>query len=152
MLQTLARHRRYLRLVQTSCGVLLINPCKQILLGHVSDKTHWDLPKGRQRIGESTLETAQRELKEETGLEFQTTAFRDVGCFDYRPDKRLHLYKIEVPEGAIRLEALCCTSFFPRPMDREPILALDKFRWCTRAELPKLCLPRMAERLLLLEW
>lgn len=32
-------------------------------------KGHWDLPKGKMELNETKLETAQRELKEETNLE-----------------------------------------------------------------------------------
>lgn len=150
--QSLIRNHDDRHLVQTSCGVLVINPFKQILLGHVTDKGHWDIPKGRQKIVESTLEAAIRELEEETSLQFAASSFQELGCFAYRPGKRLHLYKVYVPDGSIRLETLTCTDFLPRPPGSKPVLAMDRFCWATRAELPILCLPRLAERLRLLEW
>lgn len=152
MLQTFIADSHRLPFVETSCGVLVINRSRQVLLGHVTDKVHWELPKGRQQVGESTLEAAQRELKEETGLQFDTRAFYDIGDFDYKPNKRLHLYKVYVRDGSIRPEALSCTSFFPLQPGRGPVVAMDKFCWSTRGEIPRYCLPRLAERLLSLEW
>ncbi|MGE5621555.1 MAG: NUDIX hydrolase, partial [Bacillota bacterium] len=82
----------------TSCGTLVINRRGEILLCHVTGTNHWDIPKGLQDPGETTLQAAIRELREETGLSFDESLFEEVGDFDYRPDKRLHLYKVRAPD------------------------------------------------------
>jgi 8-oxo-dGTP pyrophosphatase MutT (NUDIX family) len=137
---------------ETSCGTLIINDKGEILLGHVSDRDHWDIPKGRQEAEESLLEAAKRELKEETGLEFNDAFFEEIGTFAYRPDKNLHLYKVYVSDMLEDLDSLECSSYFPCNEEREPILAMDSYCWASREELPRRCLPRLAQRLLSLDW
>lgn len=135
-----------------SCGTLLINPQGQILLCHVTGTRNWDIPKGMQDPGESTLEAAMRELFEEAGLAFDAAAFEDLGVFDYRRDKRLHLYKVKAPAELASLEALKCTSYFPHQTTGAITPEVDGFMWAGRDEVRTLCWPRMAERLLALAW
>ena len=136
----------------TSCGTLLINPHGKILLCHVTGTRNWDIPKGMQDPGESTLEAAIRELWEEAGLAFDASEFEDLGSFDYRRDKRLHLYKVRWPGELMSLEALKCTSYFPHQYTGAMTPEVDGFMWAGRDEVRTLCWPRMAERLLALAW
>jgi len=136
----------------TSCGTLIINKRGELLLCHVTGTAHWDIPKGLQDPGESTLEAARRELREETGLEFDEEFFEEIGSFDYRPDKRLHLYKIRAPDDFDSLGHLKCTSLFPHHVTGKPTLEVDGFCWTTREDINRLCWPRMAKRLLSLDW
>lgn len=50
-----------------SAGGLVINDNNEFLL--IQRKGRWDLPKGRLETNENLLETAKREISEETGLE-----------------------------------------------------------------------------------
>jgi len=54
-----------------SCGIIPFikfnNSVKFLLIKH-KDSRHWSFPKGRVGVGENELETALRELKEETGI------------------------------------------------------------------------------------
>jgi bis(5'-nucleosidyl)-tetraphosphatase len=52
-----------------SCGFLLVRgePIEEFLLMRHADR--WDLPKGHVDTGESEMECALRELREETGIE-----------------------------------------------------------------------------------
>ena len=56
-----------------SCGVVLFNSGKVLLLRHSSISSrgggHWDFPKGHIDDGETEIQTALRELGEETGIE-----------------------------------------------------------------------------------
>jgi putative (di)nucleoside polyphosphate hydrolase len=136
----------------TSCGTLLVNQRGQILLCHVTGTRNWDIPKGMQDPGESTLDAAMRELFEEAGLVFDASAFEDLGSFDYRRDKRLHLYKVQAPAELESLDALQCTSYFPHQYTGAMTPEVDGFMWAGRDEVRTLCWPRMAERLLGLGW
>ena len=136
----------------TSCGTLLVNQRGKILLCHVTGTRNWDIPKGMQDLGESTLEAAMRELHEEAGLVFDASVFEDLGSFDYRRDKRLHLYRVHAPTGLESLEALKCTSYFPHKYTGVMMPEADGFMWAGREDVRTLCWPRMAERLLGLEW
>lgn len=136
----------------TSCGTLVINKKGDVLLCHVTGTNHWDIPKGMQDAGESAFEAAKRELWEETGLEFDEVLFEEVGCFDYRKDKKLHLYKVRAAEDFDSLGHLICTSHFPHHVTGKPTPEMDGFCWASRNDVRTLCWPRMAERLLSLEW
>ena len=137
---------------QLSCGTLVINGEGKLLLCHVTGTASWDIPKGLQDPGETPLQAARRELFEETGLSFDEALFQEIGEFDYRPDKRLHLFKVEVGDDMCSLDALQCTSFFPHHITGKPTPEADGFRWASRDEIRTLCWPRMAQRLLSLGW
>lgn len=136
----------------TSCGTLVINKEGQILLCHVTGTHHWDIPKGIQDPGESTIDAARRELREETGLEFDEALFEEIGCFDYQKNKRLHLYRLRAPDSLNNLDHLVCTSHFIHHVTGKPTPEMDGFRWASRSDISRLCAPRMAERLLSMNW
>lgn len=135
-----------------SCGTLVVNPAGELLLCHVTNTARWDIPKGMQDAGEDTLAAAIRELREEAGIAFDAHRFQDLGGFDYRRDKRLHLYRVRVDDELGDLSQLVCTSFFPHPVSGQPTPETDGFRWASRAELGQLCWPRMGQLLLTLNW
>ena len=135
-----------------SCGTLIVNGAGQLLLCHVTGTAKWDIPKGMQDPGETPRESAMRELREEAGLAFEPELFTDLGCFNYRPDKKLHLFHVRAPDSLTCLDHLKCTSFFPHHKTGEPTPEADGFRWASRDELSKLCWPRMAERLQSMDW
>lgn len=141
------------RVLPVSCGTLIVNPAGQLLLCHVTGTAKWDIPKGMQDEGETTLEAAMRELREEAGITvFVPDVFRDLGLFDYRPDKRLHLYQVDSGDTLTDLDLLICTSFFPHHATGADTPEVDGYRWAARKELARLCWPRMAARLLALDW
>lgn len=137
-----------------SCGTLVLDPAGRLLLCHVTNTAHWDIPKGMQDPGETTLEAAVRELREEAGIAFELARFEDLGGFGYRRDKRLHLYRVRVgldrPEELASLGHLHCTSFFPHAVTGKPTPEADGYRWAGRDEVAALCWPRMGKLLLTL--
>jgi 8-oxo-dGTP pyrophosphatase MutT (NUDIX family) len=142
-------------MLPTSCGTLIVNGRGELLLCHVTGTAHWDIPKGMQDEGESTLAAARRELFEEAGLVLDAALFQDLGSFDYRADKRLHLYLARAPtalEGPDGLAGLVCTSYFPHQVTGAPTPEADGYRWARRDEIRRLCWPKMGARLLALEW
>ena len=62
--------------MEKSCGVVLLNSDKVLVLqyaagqkeGYLDLKGHWDFPKGHVDEGETEIDTATRELVEETGI------------------------------------------------------------------------------------
>lgn len=135
-----------------SCGTLVLNARGELLLGHATHTSHWDIPKGLRDDGESELEAAQRELYEETGLCFDDALFVDLGVFSYRPDKNLHLFRVQAPASLQSLEGLICRSHFPHPRTGQPVPEMDRYRWADRGSISQLCAPRMAAQLLALPW
>jgi len=138
--------------VDVSCGTLVVDAGGRLLLGHVTHTPRWDIPKGLQDPGETLLAAAMRELFEETGLAFPAAAFRELGRFDYRQDKVLHLFRVDVGETLPDLAHLACTSMYPHHTTGKPTPEMDAFRWATRDEVAALCWPRMAAKLLAIGW
>ena len=135
-----------------SCGTLVINRNGEVLLCHVTGHDLWDLPKGMQEAGEPAVKTARRELREETGLEFAQDMFMEIGCFDFRPDKRLHLFKVHAPPELAGTDSLVCASHFIHPVTKKPTPEMDGFRWAGREEVKDLCGPNMQRVLLSIAW
>lgn len=138
--------------MDTSCGTLVFNDSGELLLCHVTGTAHWDIPKGMLDGDETPLAAAQRELFEEAGVAFDAARYVDLGVFDYRRDKRLHLFRVDAGAELGALEDLQCTSFFPHRYTGKPTPEADGYRWATREDVRTLCWPRMAERLLAIEW
>ena len=130
----------------------MVDSAGRLLLCHVTGTAKWDIPKGMQDLGESTLEAAMRELREEAGAVFEAAQFEDLGSFDYRHDKRLHLYRVRAGDALGELAGLACTSFYPDPVSGKPTPETDGFRWAARGELIRLCWPRMGQLLTRLAW
>lgn len=135
-----------------SCGTLVLNPRRELLLCHVTNTRKWDIPKGMRDPGETELEAAMRELHEETGLVFDTALFRDLGPFAYRRDKRLHLFMAAPGPALDSLAHLHCSTSFPHHVSGLPTPEMDGYRWAARAEVAGLCWPRMGEVLLSIAW
>ena len=72
-----------------SCGVVLFNSAKVLLLRHSSISSrgggHWDFPKGHIDDGETEIQTALRELEEETGIAHANVidGFRDTITYTF---------------------------------------------------------------------
>ena len=58
---------------------------RELLLCHVTGQNHWDLPKGGIDEGETPLQAALRETREECGWRLQDEALHDLGRFRYLP-------------------------------------------------------------------
>lgn len=135
-----------------SCGTLIVNPAGELLLCHVTHTPKWDIPKGLRDPGETELEAAVRELYEETGLSLPPNVFAPLGHFAYRPDKDLYLFRADAPADLCDLDHLVCTSFFPHEVTGHDTPEVDGFRWAARADLGRLCWPRMGKLLTSLPW
>lgn len=135
-----------------SCGTLVLGSDGRLLLCHVTGTAAWDIPKGMQDPGETPLESAMRELREEAGVVFPPERFHDLGKFSYRRDKRLHLFRVDAGDELGDLSQLVCTSFFPHHATGVPTPEMDGFRWAARDQLSQLCWPRMGALLLSLSW
>ena len=55
---------------EKSCGCIIINDKNEVLLIH-HNAGHWDFPKGHVEEGETEVETAIREVKEETNIDVE---------------------------------------------------------------------------------
>ena len=55
---------------EKSCGCIIINDKNEVLLIH-HNAGHWDFPKGHVELGETEVQTAIREVKEETNIDVE---------------------------------------------------------------------------------
>ena len=59
--------------MEKSCGIVLFHLDEFLVIQHSTESSevqgHWDFPKGHVEDNESELETASRELQEETGID-----------------------------------------------------------------------------------
>lgn len=125
-----------------SCGIVILNPLRELLLCHVTGQRHWDLPKGGIDAGESERDTALRETREETGLELDANALIDLGAFVYTPKKNLHLFAALMPR--IDPATLHCTSQFPDRITGRDTPEMDGFGWFGFDRVGVLCTANMA--------
>jgi 8-oxo-dGTP pyrophosphatase MutT (NUDIX family) len=124
---------------QTSAGIVITDG-DHMLLGHVTNAHHWDLPKGRMDPGETALQAAVRECAEETGLQVPAPELHVLGMYDYTPKKDLWLFcwpQIHMPD----VTQLKCKSMFTGDKGVQP--ELDAFKLVAWSDLNSYCAPHM---------
>ena len=131
-----------------SCGLLVINERGELLVGHSTGSTLWDLPKGLIDPGETPLACALREAREEFGLDFAATPVDDLGRHPYYRGKDLHLFAVAADSAAIRPQDCRCASFFDEPRSGARLPEIDAYAWADEARLG-LLLGASMKRLLL---
>lgn len=128
-------------IVALSCGVLVLSPRAELLLGHATGTARWDIPKGLAEPGESPLQAALRETAEEAGLELPADALLDLGRFAYRRGKDLHLFAALIE--AVDPSTLRCRSTFVGARGR-PLPEMDRFEWVAFDRVAERCASSMA--------
>ena len=87
--------------MEKSCGIVLFNSDEFLLIQHPTksngDEGHWDFPKGHVEGNETELETAKRELIEETGI----VNFRLLDGFRHRIEYNFQKGNEMVPKEVI---------------------------------------------------
>jgi len=125
-----------------SCGVVILNDADELLLCHVTGHDHWDLPKGGIDAGETPLQAALRETREETGLQLDAAGLLDLGRLDYRPKKDLHLFATLLPR--IDTAQLVCESRFADAASGRRLPEMDGYGWFGFARVSELCTPKLS--------
>ena len=125
-----------------SCGIVILNAQRELLLCHVTGQNHWDLPKGGIDSDESPLDAALRETREESGLHLAADALLDLGRFRYTAKKNLHLFATLMPR--IELNDLHCESHYTDRHSGRRLPEMDGYGWFDLARVDALCTPKMA--------
>ena len=125
-----------------SCGVVILNREHELLLCHVTGQNHWDLPKGGIDHGETPLDAAIRETREECGLRLVSAALTDLGRFAYTNKKNLHLFATLMPRFDLR-DLRCESRYLDRHSGRQ-LPEMDGYGWFGFERVAALCTPKMA--------
>lgn len=75
-----------------SCGILVVDKDYRLLMFDVDRSDFWDIPKGGHESGETPVETALRELTEETSLKSSADQLIELGVYPYNLYKDLYLF------------------------------------------------------------
>lgn len=124
-----------------SCGILILTEQRELLLCHVTEQDHWDLPKGGMHADESPLQAALRETREETGLDLAADALLELGRFDYRPKKDLYLFATLMPRFDVA--RLSCESHFSQAATGKRLPEMDGYDWFGFERIGELCTLKM---------
>jgi len=125
-----------------SCGIVILNPDRELLLCHVTGQNHWDLPKGGIDDGETPLQAALRETREECGWRLQDQVLLDLGRLRYTSKKDLHLFATVQPR--VELKELRCESHYLDHASARHLPEMDGFGWFAFDRVASLCTPKMA--------
>jgi 8-oxo-dGTP pyrophosphatase MutT (NUDIX family) len=97
--------------LKTTSSAVIVTDGVSIVLGHITNQNAWDVPKGKVDGGESFLQAAIRELKEETGLQAPPSDLIPLGVKAYKKHKNLAIYvwpQKQMPDP----DTLVCMSMF----------------------------------------
>ena len=125
-----------------SCATLIFaKSTKRFLLVHPTNSPFWErkgvpskiwgLPKGINEGHETYLETAVRELEEETGIKANSENMIDIGLFDYKSDKQLYVFIYPMTDEVKNLH--CDSTFTDTDGIDKP--EIDKYRYATASEV-----------------
>lgn len=118
-----------------SANVVVVNDDGALLMIHRTDNDNWALPGGAMDLGESIIDTAVRETKEETGIDCEVTGL--VGI--YTDPKHIILY---TSDGEARQEF--SVVFTARPTGGVPTASSESrdVEWVRPSAVAKLTMDR----------
>ena len=111
-----------------SVNVVVINQAGAILMIRRSDNDNWAVPGGAIDLGESMVQAAIRETREETGIECEITGLAGI----YTDPKHIILY---TSNGEARQEFSILLTGVPTGGQPTPSSESSEVRWVPRNEL-----------------
>ena len=98
---------------RVTCGVVVWNRTRTLLLmGRPTFQQTLDLFKGRCEPGETHVEAAIREAKEEANLDLTPEQMIPLGCFYYNKTKDISLFEVVLDTDDFSELNLKCSSYF----------------------------------------
>ncbi|MGH6611524.1 MAG: NUDIX domain-containing protein [Burkholderiaceae bacterium] len=135
-----------------SCGVIVRRMTGELLLCHATGRSYWDIPKGLRDAGETSIDAALRELREETGLHLSAQQLQDLGVHRYLPRKDLQLFVLQPPDPSIDIGPCACSTYYTIRGGSRQIPEVDAYRWAPRDQVPELSGKNMTRVLMALDW
>lgn len=103
---------------EKSCGCIIIDDNNRVLLVYENNRFFWGFPKGHIEDGETEVETAKREIKEEVGL--------DVIIDESKRFELKYIIRNEIDKT--------CVFYIAKPVAKDIIMQeseIKDIRWCT---------------------
>lgn len=125
-----------------SCGIIFYKD-GQILLGHATGQSHWDLPKGKTEDNETFIQAAVRECEEEIGFIASEDKLLLLGEVPYRKGKRLVLFFYTSTEIPNEDNCTCNSTYINKYGQQKP--EFDDFRYVPLTECTKYLTMRMCK-------
>jgi 8-oxo-dGTP diphosphatase len=122
---------RLVEQVAVPASLVVVSHADAVLMMFDSWRKQWELPGGTREPGETTRQTAARELREETGIHVVDLTFAAVAEFDLtKPERRelLAVYRVQlqvVPRLTVNDEALDFRWWPPSEPVSEDMSPLD---------------------------
>lgn len=131
--------------MEHSAGIIFYNKkAQKVLLAHATETSYWGIPKGHIDPGESGIDAAIRETKEEIGFDVLADNLIDHGVNYYIPKKDLHIFMYDGSELPVASKCVCTAWFYK---GERKVFEMDKFKWVKVSDIPKYCNPSMAKLL-----
>lgn len=108
-------------------AVALINAAGQILVGYSQKRAVWDVPQGVVEDGELPVETAVRELQEETGVSVLFDDLESIALFRHKTPEFIYPWETSL------FLASCDNSIVAKNMEPDKC---DRLMWCAPIQLP----------------
>lgn len=131
------------RVLDISCGFLI--KCKdEYLICRATGFSKWSIPKGKKEPLESDLQTAIRELEEETGIDLITDDLISkciiTKLYEYyleKQKKHVIVFLLECDEQSLKETPLICKSTFTNKQGKQ-LPEIDAYRWVKVEEMKPL--------------
>lgn len=111
-----------------TCGIIYLLNDGKFLICHATNNRYWSLPKGIKDKGESDIEAAIREIKEETGIIIDNPnklyKYYD-GVYNEFKDLAIFIYNSE--ETNKNIKELTCTSMYFDIKDKKELPEVDRY-------------------------
>lgn len=125
----------------TTCGVFIFDKNGLLLVGHPTGHPYtgnvWSIPKGEKDDEETSLETAIREVMEESNLDLDPNELQYVGKAIYRSGKKtLEAYFVKLPQECTEYDVKCTSEF--QDHRGKMVLEIDHFKWIDPILAPEL--------------
>ena len=127
--------------MKSTCGIFIVDCNNKFLVGHptgIYKPFCWSIPKGEPDPGETRLQTAVREVFEETGIKIDPKKVQFLWSSEYATGRKvLHAYIVKIDDDGEDLNPHCDSLFMNK--EGKLIPEIDDFKWVTVEEAEKIC-------------